>query len=98
MDEEFCDYESFEAQCLTGEHMEILIAEYGHMEIGKCIKNDFGYLGCKADVTSILERRCNGKRQCELEMNDQELRATQPCTVVGITLYLKVSYVCFKGK
>ena len=96
MDEELCDHEVFEGRCATGEIIDILSAEYGHIEVGKCIETDTGFLGCKADVFGIMQQRCTGKQSCQLRVDSQELRTTKPC-IQGITLYLKVAYICVKG-
>lgn len=96
--EEFCDFDvNFSASCNSGEILQIIWADYGHMEIGKCIKVDIGFLGCKADVTGMLSGRCDGKQACEVSVLDQQFRDTEPCTP-GINVYLRVSYACLKGR
>lgn len=94
---EFCDYETFEADCDSHETLMISSAVYGHISMGKCIKIDLGVFGCQADVTNILQHHCNGKTSCSLAVNDEALRNTAPCTA-GIAVFLRATYMCVKGK
>ena len=66
------------------------------MEQGKCVKLDFGHFGCKADVSNILELNCSGKKRCSLRVDDEVLRNVEPCPV-GLSLYLKTTFMCVKG-
>lgn len=93
---EFCDYETFQVQCLPGEIFQVLSAEYGHMKIGKCVETNLGHFGCRADVTRIIAARCDGKQRCEINVLDPEIRDTQPCAK-GVEEYLDVTYACLKG-
>ena len=93
---EYCDYESFDASCSSGEHIIIASAEYGHMSQGKCVKLNTGLFGCKTDVTGILNERCSGKSLCSVDVQEKSLRDSDPCTA-GILVYLKATYVCVKG-
>ncbi|ELU07864.1 hypothetical protein CAPTEDRAFT_224737 [Capitella teleta] len=94
--EEYCDHDTFDASCNTGETIIIGGAEYGHMAEGKCIQVDLGVFGCKADVSSILSAECSGKQSCSLNVDDEALRNTKPCSV-GILVYLKATYFCVKA-
>lgn len=94
---EYCDTETFKVTCAPDELMQVLSAEYGHMDVGKCIESDTGNLGCKTDVKGILKRRCEGQSSCVIEVLDQELRNTKPCKR-GIYVYLWATYACLKGK
>uniref|UniRef100_X2A6E3 SUEL-type lectin domain-containing protein n=1 Tax=Capitella teleta TaxID=283909 RepID=X2A6E3_CAPTE len=91
--DEFCDYESFSASCPKSQLITILSATYGHMQIGKCIHANIGFLGCRADVSGILDEECAGKQECQLTVTDAKLRSANPCTN-GIDVYLRVSYAC----
>ncbi|ELU05609.1 hypothetical protein CAPTEDRAFT_217453 [Capitella teleta] len=92
---EICDYEDFSASCNNEEMLQILKATYGHMEIGKCIVADIGFLGCQSDVTGVLKHECNGKQACTIRADDQKFRDTAPCRP-GIDVYLRASYACLK--
>ena len=44
-------YESFQAQCSSGATIEMLSAEFGHMQVGKCLKADIIITGVgKKDI------------------------------------------------
>ncbi|ELU05607.1 hypothetical protein CAPTEDRAFT_217451 [Capitella teleta] len=92
---EICDYEDFSGSCNNEEVLQILKATYGHMEVGKCIVADIGFLGCQSDVTGVLKHECNGKQACTIRADDQKFRDTAPCRP-GIVVYLRASYACLK--
>ena len=71
-------------------------AVYGHMEVGKCIKADIGFLGCSANVIDLLDERCSGKQSCEIPIYHERFREFQPCTA-GIDVYLDATYACVKA-
>lgn len=91
--DEFCDYESFEAECERGQTILMLSAYYGHIELGKCIQTDLGFLGCRANVLSTMDAECTGKQTCNMAVTDARLRKNNPCTN-GIDVYLQSSYAC----
>lgn len=72
-------------------------ARYGRMRLNRCVKLDFGYIGCSSEVLHILDRKCSGKSECELRIPDPELDATQPC-VDDLTRYLDASFLCIAGE
>ena len=94
--DEYCDHEVFRADCSTGDIIMMQSATYGHMQIGKCIEADLGYLGCKADVMDIMDDRCSGKKSCDIQTVDESLRETRPC-IIGIGVYLSASYTCIRA-
>lgn len=96
MDGEFCVHETFEARCSNEELIHILLADYGHISLGRCIKVDVGHFGCKADVMNLLSGKCNGQRNCEYPVISKDLQSLDPCP--GMMVFLKVSYVCLKGE
>jgi hypothetical protein len=93
--EEYCDNEVFDASCNAGEFITILAAEYGQMHLGKCIKNDFGHVGCKADAATIVGNTCNGKQNCEFD--ESQLGSLSPCPS-GLAVFLEVTHSCLKGE
>ena len=93
---EYCAGENFEAKCGENEVIVIEKASYGRMRIGKCVKRDFGYLGCQADILYHMDRLCSGKRECKLiKIPDQTLRDTRPCS--ELESYIHASHFCQKG-
>jgi hypothetical protein len=72
-------------------------AFYGRMRLNRCVKVDFGYIGCKADVLYIMDRKCSGRQECEVRIPDTDLDATRPC-IGDLTHYLDASYLCISGE
>src|ERR1700733_1500186 len=107
--QEYCNSEQFHPQCLQSEAILMRSATYGRMSIGRCITeeeveaqksavgDDPRYLGCSADVLSILDRKCSGKRQCDIRTADVSYNNVRPC-FPGLIAYLEVSYDCIAGK
>ena len=48
--QEYCTPGSFRGQCHPDEVVTMQHAIYGRMALGKCLKTDFGHLGCKAGI------------------------------------------------
>ncbi len=70
-------------------------ARYGRMKLGKCVKRDFGFLGCAADVLSHMDAKCSGRKQCSFAIPDETLKDMKPCS--ELDTYLQASYGCVKG-
>jgi len=101
--EEYCQLESFKPQCWQTEVIVIKQAFYGRRHAGRCTESEGEviaqnpmFFGCFADVTSILDSRCSGKKQCEVRIPDSELVNTRPC-VSGLKMFLQASYFCVEG-
>ena len=45
--QDFCISESFQASCGEDEVIAVETADYGRMRIGRCVRTDFGYVGCR---------------------------------------------------
>lgn len=73
-------------------------AEYGRMELGRCITQSYGYLGCSVDVLSVLDSFCSGKTTCDLPASDRHLlsKKAESCPK-DIAAYLVATYTCLKG-
>jgi len=71
-------------------------AVYGRMRLGRCVKENLGYLGCQSDVKTIVDMKCSGRRRCEITIPDVDLDKTKPCS--ELTNYLEVRYECRKGE
>ncbi|KAK2156864.1 hypothetical protein LSH36_203g01055 [Paralvinella palmiformis] len=70
-------------------------AVYGRMQIGRCVKRNYGHLGCSLDVLQYMDSECSGKRQCEFKIYDSRLRPMSPCPE-DMASYLEASYKCLK--
>ena len=75
----------------------IRTARYGRMRIGRCVKTDFGFVGCYADVADIVATRCSGRRRCSLRVPDPLFEKTTGCNA-EFKSYLEVSYTCAPGR
>lgn len=97
---ETCDKEDFSIRCPYSQNVLITQSKYGHIQVGRCIDEEFssfGKLGCYANITDIVGRRCNGKSKCEFPFPDEEIEATKSC-IKGLPMYLEVTYVCIPGE
>ena len=45
---EYCELETFQAECWEDEVVVMETAVYGRMRLGRCIEIGFGHLGCQA--------------------------------------------------
>jgi Galactose binding lectin domain len=90
---DYCDTEVFRAECSDGEVIVIERALYGRMKLGRCVEQDIGYLGCHRDVIGIADRRCSGRRVCEIRIPDAEFESTRAC-LKELKTYLEVVYRC----
>ncbi len=68
-----------------------------HILVGRCVEADLGYLGCAMDVLHLADKRCSGRRECQIRIPDAELDTTKPC-FKELKTYLEASYTCVPGK
>jgi len=47
---QYCHNDVFRAECPSGHVILMTSAVYGRMSLGRCVKTDFGFIGCKVDV------------------------------------------------
>ena len=94
---EYCETDDFAPSCGEDEVIVITHAEYGRMEVNKCVKVSYGYLGCTAKVLPVLDRLCSGRRSCSVRLPHQAMDAMCPCPAEFKT-YLNASYMCVKGR
>jgi len=52
------------------------------VRFGRCMREDHGSVGCAADVLAHLDRKCSGRRTCQMMIPDATLHGihTQPLT------------------
>ena len=72
-------------------------ARYGRMRVGRCVKLDYGHVGCAADVLEIADAQCSGRQQCIMPIPDTALARTKPCPD-DLKPYFEATYLCIKGK
>ena len=97
-DAEYCELDVFQPKCARNEIILMKSAFYGRMSLGRCIKQNFGYMGCTADVLPIMDGFCSGRHTCSVNANDRSLVSAKagvcPTDVAG---YLAPSYTCVKS-
>ena len=92
---EVCQWETFEAKCQDDEVIIITEAHYGRLGVGRCQPRDFGFAGCSADVSAIMDARCSGRKYCSVAVPDPVMFAATPCPKDLVT-YLQADYKCIK--
>ena len=93
----YCQWESFNATCPRDDDVIIVTsASYGRMRIGRCLAVRYA-IGCSADVTDDVDRRCSGRRACSIRIPDAELFSLQPCRKDLVT-YMEAAYKCVTRK
>ena len=93
---EFCETEAFNATC---DHDEVILmkhARYGRMRVGRCVKLDYGHVGCASDVLGLADTRCSGRRICQIRIPDALFAKTKPCPD-DLKPYMEATYDCVKG-
>jgi hypothetical protein len=92
---EYCHDEDFAAECPDGHVILMTSAHYGRMALGKCVRMDFGFVGCHVDVIAYAHERCSGRRSCSILVRDATLYGMNACSR-DLKNYLSVSYKCVK--
>ena len=96
---EVCISEEYRLTCTVNEVILLTSAEYGRMEVGRCIKKHNEFLGCANDVLHIVDRWCSGRQQCNVMVtNDDDLEAANVNCLESLKKYLKLVYSCLPGK
>lgn len=93
---EYCLPETVNVTCAVNEIILVTSAQYGRMRSGRCIKQNYGHVGCEADVTAFMEDECSGRRQCQLPVA-RLLGVASPCPP-DVTSYLDVTHSCVNGE
>ena len=95
--DEYCQSDMFEPACGSDEVIVMQTAQYGRIQLGKCLTENFGFMDCKSDVISVLDRKCSGKRQCSVKVEDSVFPAVPACHK-DLKSYLAASYSCIRGE
>ena len=93
-EDEYCQWETFNASCGYDHVIMMTSARYGRMQFGRCMREDHGSVGCSADVLAHVDRFCSGRRVCDFAVS--ELHGNQPCPN-DLTPYLQAAYDCLPG-
>lgn len=93
----YCNSDHFTARCKASEVILIEQALYGRMRMSRCVRENFGYIGCARDVTTIVDGICSGRRSCTLKVLDETFLPTEPCHN-DLKSYLEVKHRCITGE
>lgn len=93
----FCETEAFNATCEMGFVVVMTYAHYGRMKLSRCVKQDYGHVGCSADVRDLADYKCSARRKCTVRIPDAVFAATKPCPD-DLKPYLEAGYICVKGR
>ena len=96
--QEVCENMKFIVECSNDYNILTEQAKYGRMRIGKCVKNDLGYLGCQNEVLNLVDRWCSGLQQCEIVVPNLELGNANTACLADLNSYLEVDYTCVPGR
>ena len=89
--------ELFNATCKATEVVVMDSARYGRMSVGRCVKKNYGYLGCAVDALAYLDSKCSGRHVCQFTIPDPVLHDTQPCPG-DFTSFLNARFHCEEGE
>ncbi|XP_046857106.1 protein eva-1 homolog C-like isoform X2 [Xenia sp. Carnegie-2017] len=78
------------ASCRKGQYMVVKTAEYRGLNQGNVCGSSY-YYNCSVDVTCRLKRLCDGKRECNVTVDDN-LFSSKSCP--GLDKYLCFEYQC----
>lgn len=97
MTEQTCETETLNVSC-DGQDEVLLLsrARYGRMELSRCVKLDYGSLGCQVDVLDLADVTCSGRRSCHVTVPDAAFARRKPCPD-DLKPYLETTYTCLTG-
>ena len=97
-EKDVCQWETFEAKCPPDSVIVMTSALYGRMAYGRCVKRDYGYVGCYKDVLQLADAHCSGLHQCNITIPSKEFdKAIAKTCPEDLRHYLRASYTCRKG-
>jgi len=94
--QEFCQEDTFSASCPDDHVIIMKSASYGRMRLGRCVRGDYGYLGCFTDDLAFMDSKCSGANSCKFQVFNSGLGQNSRCPP-DISPYLEASYSCHPG-
>jgi len=95
--QEFCQADVFSAECPDNHVIIMKSAFYGRMKLGRCVRGDYGYLGCAKDDLDFMHAKCSGANSCRFRVFDSGLGRNSRCPA-DIASYLEASFYCHQGE
>ncbi|XP_046856964.1 uncharacterized protein LOC124450352 isoform X2 [Xenia sp. Carnegie-2017] len=80
------------ANCPKGQYMIIKTASYRGLSEGKNCGSHYKNFSCSVDVTCYLKRHCDGRRECNVTVDDGLFLPSNVCP--GLSKYLYFEYQC----
>ena len=69
------------------------------MKIGRCIREDAGFLGCQNDALPAVDSECSGRKHCEVFVSNKVFRRDVPgACMSALSGYARIAYTCADGK
>ena len=94
---EYCEREYFDAECAADDGNRLIVmqlAVFGRMKDGRCVRREYGSIGCRADVLATVDSLCSGRRRCRFHTST--LHSARPCPTELVS-YLEASFDCVAG-
>jgi len=85
-------------RCQIGHTIMMTSAEYGRMNVGRCIRKSEDLIGCSNNVLPLVDRWCSGRQECIIDVPTEELEAMNTQCIKILIKYLQVTYTCLKGQ
>ncbi|KAK2143451.1 hypothetical protein LSH36_839g03012 [Paralvinella palmiformis] len=93
---EICNGEESRLSCRQNEIIIMTSAEYGRMEVGRCIPKENDFMGCTNDILQLLDGWCSGHRECNIKVPTIDLEKENTDCLEVLKLYLKATYSCMR--
>ena len=93
--QDYCIREQFQAKCEDNSVIFMKHARYGRMRTGRCISEEYGHIGCEADLIKSMDSECSGRHTCAVSVREL-MDIAQPCAQ-DLTCYLEADYECISG-
>lgn len=99
---EYCEREYFDAECSAAavnddDDVRLIVmrsAVFGRMRDSRCVRREYGSIGCRADVLATVDSLCSGRRRCRFHTS--RLHSARPCPTELVS-YLEASFDCVTG-
>ena len=78
--------------------IQVTSAVYGRMELGRCVPEDVGFLGCQNDALSAVDMKCSGRQSCDVIVSNQIFwRDVTGACMSALSGYAQIAYQCLDG-
>ncbi|KAK2171620.1 hypothetical protein NP493_1050g01019 [Ridgeia piscesae] len=95
----YCPNEVFKADCGRDRIVVMTTAMYGRMsEKSRCIRKNYGFVGCGSSVIGIADHFCSGRRSCEIPIPNSLVEDVKTACPEDFKSYLEAGYRCTDGE